>query len=169
MSMESVVWAMYQAPTDGPLERLTLIYLANICHADESFVMPEPEAVAAIAGVPPEAVVSAVKRMTRRGLLDAHGERWYIASPSVPPVPVEPGRASKAAISPADRDWTYARDRYQCLRCGGRDLTIDHVVPESLGGTTTRDNFQTLCRGCNSWKGTRTGAEFDYRSKEADS
>lgn len=39
--------------------------------------------------------------------------------------------------------------RYQkfgCFRCGSRkDLTIDHVVPRSLGGPDDIDNYQILC------------------------
>lgn len=169
MSMESLVWAMNSAPTDGPLERLILIYLANGSQADESFTMPEEEPLADLAGVSVDAVISAVDRMKHRGLLDAQAGRWYIASPSIQPIVLPPGRAPKAQIDPEDRAWTYSRDGHECLRCGGIDLSIDHVIPESCGGETARSNFQTLCRACNSWKGTKLGAEFDYRRKVASS
>ena len=32
------------------------------------------------------------------------------------------------------------------------DLTTDHVIPMSRGGTSTWDNVQVLCRSCNSKK-----------------
>lgn len=35
------------------------------------------------------------------------------------------------------------------------DLTIDHIVPLSRGGTDDLDNLRLLCRGCNSRKGNR--------------
>lgn len=35
------------------------------------------------------------------------------------------------------------------------DITIDHVKPWSLGGTTTLSNAQILCKECNSSKGNR--------------
>ena len=46
--------------------------------------------------------------------------------------------------------------------CGGckemfpfRNFTIDHVVPQSRGGTDHVDNLQLLCGACNSLKGDR--------------
>lgn len=48
------------------------------------------------------------------------------------------------------------RDGYACRHCAtGEDLTIDHVIPESRGGTREPENMQTLCRRCNSRKGSR--------------
>lgn len=40
--------------------------------------------------------------------------------------------------------------------CGARkNLSVDHVHPESKGGKATLDNCQTLCKSCNSRKGAR--------------
>lgn len=33
-----------------------------------------------------------------------------------------------------------------------KDLTADHIVPKTRGGSSTSDNVQVLCRGCNSRK-----------------
>jgi 5-methylcytosine-specific restriction endonuclease McrA len=50
----------------------------------------------------------------------------------------------------------WERDNFTCLHCGSRkDLSIDHIYPESRGGKTTLENCQTLCRNCNSKKGAR--------------
>ena len=50
----------------------------------------------------------------------------------------------------------FARNDYRCVQCGSRDnLTVDHIVPWSKGGTNEMDNLQTLCRSCNSSKGTK--------------
>ena len=50
-------------------------------------------------------------------------------------------------------------------RCGGccvafpfRNFTVDHVVPQSQGGTDHFDNLQLLCGACNSVKGDRPHA-----------
>jgi len=48
------------------------------------------------------------------------------------------------------------RDGHYCRACGSTaDLTIDHIVPEKLGGTLDPSNLQVLCRTCNSRKGAR--------------
>lgn len=50
----------------------------------------------------------------------------------------------------------YRRDGFKCKSCGcSDDLTVDHVHPESLGGSSGLDNLQTLCRSCNSSKGCK--------------
>ena len=52
-------------------------------------------------------------------------------------------------------------------RCGGcrvafpfRNFTVDHVVPQSKGGSDHLGNLQLLCGACNSMKGTGTQAEL---------
>ena len=61
---------------------------------------------------------------------------------------------SKANMDASLRLKVYERDGYQCLHCGVRkDLSLDHIHPESKGGATTLENLQTLCRSCNSKKG----------------
>jgi len=48
---------------------------------------------------------------------------------------------------------------YECATCGGQDdLTIDHIVPLSKGGTDDLGNLQFLCRKHNSQKGDRLTA-----------
>lgn len=61
---------------------------------------------------------------------------------------------------PCSRRGVFARDRETCQYCGAQpgrsQLTMDHVVPRSQGGTTTWDNVVTACRDCNHRKGGRT-------------
>ena len=65
---------------------------------------------------------------------------------------------------------SYRTHRHQLFgkqegRCGGcrvafpfRNFTIDHVVPQSQGGSDHFDNLQLLCGACNSVKGDRPHA-----------
>ncbi len=61
---------------------------------------------------------------------------------------------------PCSRRGVFARDRETCQYCGSQpgraNLTMDHVVPRSQGGTTVWDNVVTACRDCNHRKGGRT-------------
>ena len=58
-------------------------------------------------------------------------------------------------------------------RCGGcrevfpfRNFTVDHVVPQSKGGSDHLDNLQLLCGACNSTKGAETQAELLVKLKD---
>ncbi len=70
----------------------------------------------------------------------------------------EPRRSPKPKTSiPPDLRWeVWERDNFTCRMCGvRRHLRVDHIIPESKGGPTELDNLQTLCRTCNSKKGTQ--------------
>lgn len=41
-----------------------------------------------------------------------------------------------------------------------RNMTIDHIIPRSRGGTDDPDNLQLLCGACNSTKSNRTQEEL---------
>ncbi len=48
----------------------------------------------------------------------------------------------------------FARDDWTCQYCGSRsNLTVDHVVPRSKGGTSSWDNIVASCAPCNRRKG----------------
>ena len=58
----------------------------------------------------------------------------------------------------------FGRQEGHCNGCGMyfpyRNLTFDHVVPRSQGGSDHIDNLQLLCGACNSMKGSGTQAEL---------
>lgn len=48
------------------------------------------------------------------------------------------------------------RDGHRCKVCGATcDLTIDHIVPRSRGGSNRLENLRLLCEPCNQDKGDR--------------
>jgi 5-methylcytosine-specific restriction endonuclease McrA len=57
----------------------------------------------------------------------------------------------------------YKRDRFTCQYChkqlASEDLTIDHVLPRSRGGTSTWENCVLACLECNTRKADRTPVE----------
>lgn len=63
---------------------------------------------------------------------------------------------NRKSISNGTRRIVYERDGYECVTCKARkDLSIDHIIPVARGGTNDLDNLQTMCRSCNSRKGTK--------------
>jgi hypothetical protein len=57
----------------------------------------------------------------------------------------------------------FARDKNRCQYCGKRyptsELSLDHVIPRSLGGKSVWANMVCACTGCNVKKGGRTPRE----------
>ncbi|HEX3467136.1 MAG TPA: HNH endonuclease [Candidatus Elarobacter sp.] len=55
------------------------------------------------------------------------------------------------------------RDDYRCTYCSARgnagDMTVDHVVPRSRGGSSTWENLVACCTTCNGRKRDRTPDE----------
>lgn len=71
---------------------------------------------------------------------------------------VPDGPRQRAHIPGAVRRAVYERDGWACLYCGAEAaLSLDHVVPWSLGGSDDESNLQTLCLPCNVRKGARAG------------
>jgi len=64
-------------------------------------------------------------------------------------------QTKKKPIPPEIRWQVWERDNFICQGCGARRyLSVDHIIPESKGGTLALDNLQTLCKPCNSRKGS---------------
>ncbi|MCB9465239.1 MAG: HNH endonuclease [Candidatus Eisenbacteria bacterium] len=65
----------------------------------------------------------------------------------------------------------YRRDLYTCQYCGAKpalhDLSVDHVVPRSRGGTSTWENCVLACLRCNRKKANRTLRESGLRLTRA--
>ena len=64
----------------------------------------------------------------------------------------------------------FGRQEGLCAGCGimfpFRNLTIDHIIPQSRGGTDHLENLQLLCGACNSLKGDRPQEYLVARLKE---
>ena len=64
----------------------------------------------------------------------------------------------------------YGKQEGDCNGCREhfkiRNLTVDHIKPQSKGGTDHPDNLQLLCQACNSTKGKGTQEELISRLKK---
>ncbi len=63
----------------------------------------------------------------------------------------------------------YGKQEGHCAGCGHhfpfRNLTVDHIVAKSKGGTDPLGNLQLLCAACHSMQGTISQAAFVARLK----
>ena len=68
-------------------------------------------------------------------------------------------RLPTAAVTFSRRN-VFKRDHYTCQYCnvqpGTEELSIDHVLPRSQGGTSTWENCVLACVACNKRKADRT-------------
>jgi 5-methylcytosine-specific restriction endonuclease McrA len=83
---------------------------------------------------------------------------WAIEQPAVVRL-VNFVRRKRMRISFSRRN-IFLRDGFRCQYCGTRlpagELTCDHVIPRSQGGSSSWENLVAACGPCNRKKGSRT-------------
>jgi 5-methylcytosine-specific restriction endonuclease McrA len=89
------------------------------------------------------------------GVGELHAEHTAMPRPAIirlrtyAPVP----RRSRRRLT---RRAVFARDDWTCQYCGDhRDLTVDHVIPRSTGGSSEWENIVACCSSCNRRKADR--------------
>jgi NAD-dependent dihydropyrimidine dehydrogenase PreA subunit len=64
----------------------------------------------------------------------------------------------------------FKRDKYTCQYCHKQpprdELTLDHVIPRSLGGVSSFDNCVLACLSCNAKKANRTPEQAGMKLKK---
>jgi len=67
-------------------------------------------------------------------------------------------------IRPKKRKAIYIRDDLKCVYCSASieetTLTLDHLLPQELGGNNSASNLVTACKSCNSAKGNKSFKQF---------
>lgn len=80
-----------------------------------------------------------------------------------------PKRSEKLPKYRTHKHTLYGYQQGNCNGCGTHfpfvNLTVDHIIPKSKGGTDHQENLQLLCNYCNSLKGTGTQAELKAKLK----
>src|SRR5690349_2887498 len=73
------------------------------------------------------------------------------------------GSQAIMAVSKRTRYEVLRRDNHACCYCGQMapdvKLTVDHVVPVSLGGSDKPDNLVAACKDCNAGKASTSPTE----------
>ena len=80
-----------------------------------------------------------------------------------------PKRSEKLPNYRTHKHTLYGKQEGLCNGCEAqfpfRNMTVDHIIPKSQGGTDHEENLQLLCGACNSTKGQSTQAELIARLK----
>src|SRR5437764_3408650 len=91
-----------------------------------------------------------------RSSLELHSETSTIARPVVIRLVTYVHVPRDAHRRKITRRAVFARDSWTCQYCGARsNLTVDHVIPRSNGGSSTWDTIVASCAPCDVRKGDR--------------
>jgi 5-methylcytosine-specific restriction endonuclease McrA len=73
-------------------------------------------------------------------------------------------KAHQHSLVPFSRRGVLVRDNFECVYCGRKAETIDHVIPKSAPhyGANSYENCVASCFPCNSKKGNKTLKEAGY-------
>ena len=97
-------------------------------------------------------VLLAVQRQTQAG------------TPLGPRPPVDPAHRKLRAQLLPHAIGTPCPD---CGRIMDQTAELDHIIPRSQGGTSTRDNVRITCRACNRRRGSQLGGRVAHRAHRA--
>lgn len=74
----------------------------------------------------------------------------------IPAIIVVNGHVKEKCVPKMSNTLLFARDGFTCQYCGvgfqKKELTCDHVIPDSKGGPTSWTNCVTACKRCNHFK-----------------
>lgn len=63
------------------------------------------------------------------------------------------------------RDRVFQLKGDKCYRCGGNATTVDHIIPDSAGGSHSIDNLEPCCVDCNSRRGNKPTGDGRYGAR----
>ena len=114
-----------------------------------------------------------LKRLEKKGVIsigdvNREGTLYRLILPKSIPFVVEKLKLSQPLEDndyfnpPEKRKEIFERDNWLCLYCGEKvdkkNATLDHYIPQSKGGSNSKDNLKTACLVCNSIK---TGKSYE--------
>lgn len=111
-------------------------------------------------------VYAAVVSIAMRGSIKSKKENWRWFTPSQEFIKRGYGRTMPPQEREMYKTILYTEQRGLCAGCRHwfviGNMDVDHFQAISKGGFDTPDNFQLLCRSCNSIKGTRPHEEVEF-------
>jgi len=93
-----------------------------------------------------------------RNALHKGAEITDLDTAKYPKLPSSKRNIAKRYITQEVKDLIWRRDKGQCQECGDNEnLEFDHIIPYSLGGSSTYRNLRLLCQACNRKKSDSIG------------
>ena len=106
--------------------------------------------------------------LLERGPTQLHSETSTLARPVVIRLVTYVKVPRDAHRRKITRRAVFARDSWTCQYCGSRsNLTVDHVIPRSKGGSSSWENIVASCAPCNRRKGDRTPGQAGMHPRHA--
>jgi 5-methylcytosine-specific restriction endonuclease McrA len=106
--------------------------------------------------------------LLERGKWELHSEHSTLARPVVIRLVSYVRVPRDAHRRKITRRAVFARDGWACQYCGsGSNLTVDHVIPRSKGGSSSWDNIVASCAPCNRRKGDRLPKQAGMHPRSA--
>lgn len=161
MSLRLFTWAMAQQAIPSP-EKFVLMAMAEASDDNDNVWRGNMEGICRFTNMQSQEVLPIVDQLAYLGMVSRVRLDLVLLAPIYEPSPIS-GRSDnyfkKKPIPQKTRFLVMHRDNHECKHCGATDdLTIDHIYPESKGGTNDIDNLQVLCRICNCSKGVKVPA-----------
>jgi 5-methylcytosine-specific restriction endonuclease McrA len=106
--------------------------------------------------------------LLERGKWELHSEHSTLARPVVIRLVSYVRVPRDAHRRKITRRAVFARDGWACQYCGSRaNLTVDHVIPRSKGGSSNWENIVASCAPCNRRKGDRLPKQAGMHPRRA--
>jgi len=106
--------------------------------------------------------------LLERGPWELHSESATLARPVVIRLVSYVNVPRDAHRRKITRRAVFARDSWTCQYCGSRsNLTVDHVIPRSKGGSSSWENIVASCAPCNRRKGDRLPRQAGMHPRHA--
>jgi 5-methylcytosine-specific restriction endonuclease McrA len=106
--------------------------------------------------------------LLERGGWELHSENATLARPVVIRLVSYVHVPRDAHRRKITRRAVFARDGWTCQYCGSHsNLTVDHVIPRSKGGSSSWENIVASCAPCNRRKGDRLPKQAGMHPRHA--
>lgn len=89
-------------------------------------------------------------------------EKYYLVKKEDPTYKLS--SKGRKIYSKERREMIYTKYNGRCALCGRKikieDMTLDHIVPLSMGGAESMENLQATCQPCNQFKSNSLPEDF---------